>query len=780
LQNDLSLRNDIENMTKKFFLPLFALLFCLGNMTYSQNVGLVLSGGGAKGAVHIGIIQALEENNIPIDYISGTSIGAIVGSLYAMGYTPNQMLELFLSEEFRYWQTGKVEVDYQFYFRQRPDDPSFVRFNIPLRDSVNLRESILPNSLVNPIQMNQAFLQLFAQANAQSGGDFDQLFVPFLCIASDIYNKQPIVFRQGDLGNSVRASMSFPLVFKPIVKDGVPLWDGGIYDNFPINPMKQAWNPEFIIGSSVAGSNPKRPTEQGLYDQLENMVMQKTDYTVPPEDGIMLKFILEDVSLLDFNKAKELYDLGYTTAITMIDSIKGRVERRVPLAEVNERRIQYRTKLPKLIFRNIYISGVDDAQKIYIESQMNRDDDGNFTFQNFRRSYFRLLTNPKIKEILPSAKYDPENQTFDLFLDIEIRDEITVAFGGNISSMSANQMYLGIGYNSLTEYAVNLNVDMQLGNSYSGVTLQGKIEIPSSIPIDVSAMLSYNHREFFESEKLFIDTDLSTFSNQREQFGKLALGLPFRATAKMDIAVGYGDLEDRYYQNSSGSFYDAEFDKSRYHLFNFGLFYRKNSLDAKQFPTLGHDHQVYAQYITGKEIFIPATTKNLPHMDHTQAYIQLSAALTNYHKLGRKFNLGYTMEGVVSSKNLWSNYTASVLQAPGFTPTPHSLLVLNEAFRANQYLAGGLTPILKLNSTLHFRGDFYGFFPIYPIKRGKNNHAYYGDLFANPAYLGEVSLVAQLPFMSVSLYGNYYSYPKNNWNFGLNIGFLFFGSKFIQ
>ena len=81
----------------------------------AQRVGLVLSGGGAKGAAHIGVIKALEENNIPIDYVTGTSIGAIIGSLYAMGYTPDEMLELILSKEFGYWQTGTVEEDYMYY-----------------------------------------------------------------------------------------------------------------------------------------------------------------------------------------------------------------------------------------------------------------------------------------------------------------------------------------------------------------------------------------------------------------------------------------------------------------------------------------------------------------------------------------------------------------------------------------------------------------------------------------------------------------------------------------
>ena len=88
---------------------LTALLFAALQIGYAQKVGLVLSGGGAKGAAHIGVIKALEENGIPIDYITGTSAGAIVGSLYAMGYTPEEMVELILSEEISYWQTGTEE-----------------------------------------------------------------------------------------------------------------------------------------------------------------------------------------------------------------------------------------------------------------------------------------------------------------------------------------------------------------------------------------------------------------------------------------------------------------------------------------------------------------------------------------------------------------------------------------------------------------------------------------------------------------------------------------------
>ena len=205
-----------------FFLVLF---LSISNIVFGQKVGLVLSGGGAKGMAHIGLIEALEENNIPIDYISGTSIGAIVGAMYAMGYSPKEMLNLFLSKDFYYWQTGKIEDDYYYYFRKPDDTPEFARFMIPLRDSTAVLGSILPTNLINPIQMNQAFMGLFAQATATCDGDFNKLMVPFLCVASDVYNKRPIIFRSGYLDDAVRASMTFPFVFKPIVKNDVPLYD---------------------------------------------------------------------------------------------------------------------------------------------------------------------------------------------------------------------------------------------------------------------------------------------------------------------------------------------------------------------------------------------------------------------------------------------------------------------------------------------------------------------------------------------------------------------------
>lgn len=254
---------------------LICLCITLSLSASAQKVGLVLSGGGAKGLTHIGIIRALEENNIPIDYITGTSMGAIVGSLYAMGYSPDDMEKLLKSDDFKRWYSGNIEEKYIYYFKKNPPTPEFINIRVSLKNPFNkVKTQFLPSSVVNPLQMNIAFLEIFGQATASCHQDFNRLFVPFRCVASDVYNKRPLIFSKGDLGDAVRASMSFPAMFKPIEIDSMLVYDGGIYNNFPVNVMTDDFHPDIIIGS-VVSSNPGKPKEGDIMGQLENMIMQK-------------------------------------------------------------------------------------------------------------------------------------------------------------------------------------------------------------------------------------------------------------------------------------------------------------------------------------------------------------------------------------------------------------------------------------------------------------------------------------------------------------------------
>ncbi|MDH6342801.1 NTE family protein [Parabacteroides sp. PFB2-12] len=756
---------------------LILLIFLFPITLPAQRVGLVMSGGGAKGAAHIGVIKALEENDIPIDYVTGTSIGSIIGSLYAMGYSPDEMLELLLSKEFSYWQSGLVEEEYSYYFREPYPTPEFGHFSIDFSDSLQIKPSFLtPTSLINPIQMNQAFMGLFAQATAKAAWNFDNLFVPFRCVASDIYAKKAIVFRNGDLGDAVRASMSFPFVFQPIWKDSIPLYDGGIYDNFPIGPMREDFNPDFIFGSAVAGADQGKVSET-LTNQLENMVMQRTNYQVPEEEGMMIHFRFPDVNLLDFPKAKELMDIGYNRTMLLIDSIKARVPREVPLAEVNARRKAYKENLPPLLFKNIYVTGVSDAQKLYIEAQLQRDINKEFSMEEFRRAYFKMLTYSKIREIIPHAIYNRKENKFDLYLDVKMKEEVSIGFGGNVSSHQANQLFLGIGYQFLGQLASEVKGNFQVGNSFNGIMLDGRVYLQSRVPSYLNLRGVYSNKNFSESQSLFYEDVVPAIMRQKEIYTKLLVGLPFLNKAKAEIGVGVGYLNDRYLQTTDLT----AFDHSRYNLFHISLSLHQNTLNAKQYPISGSQKALTAFFVSGNEKYNGRNFSGGRSSDERHhSWLQMKGRLENYHDLSNRFNLGYSFEVFVSSKNLMNNYTSSVLQAPAFTPTPHSKIVFNEAFRANQYIAGGISPIFKLSRIAHLRLDLYTFNPLYEIRRDEKLKPYYGKFLHSFEYMGEAALVFQLPFISLSLYANGYSYPRQNFNFGLNIGYLIFNPKFLD
>ena len=175
----------------KRFLFLFLIIILFVVPANSQKVGLVMSGGGARGLAHIGVIKALEENNIPIDYVAGTSMGAIIAALYSMGHTPEEMEAIIASEDFKRWYSGKLDKNDIFYFRRSESRPDILNLRIDTRDSLRL---VMPSlTLVDPIQMNLGFLEIFSEANAACKSNFDSLMVPFRCVASDVYNKKQVI-----------------------------------------------------------------------------------------------------------------------------------------------------------------------------------------------------------------------------------------------------------------------------------------------------------------------------------------------------------------------------------------------------------------------------------------------------------------------------------------------------------------------------------------------------------------------------------------------------------
>ena len=753
-----------------FFLP----------FTQAQKVGLVLSGGGAKGMTHIGIIRALEENNIPIDYITGTSMGAIIGSLYAMGYSPDDMEALLRSEDFKRWYSGQIEPEYGYYFKQNRPTPEFFNIRFSFKDSLHIKPQILPTSMVNPIQMNLVFVELFARATAACNGDFNHLFVPFRCIASDVYNKRPLIMRKGDLGDAVRASMSFPFVFKPIEIDSVLAYDGGIYNNFPTDIMREDFRPGVIIGSVVA-ANPGKPKENDLMSQLENMIMQKTDYTLPDSLGIVMTFKYDDVSLLDFDRLQELHDIGYNRTISLMDSIKSRIHRRTSAENVRLRRLVYRSNLPQFRFRDIYIEGANPQQQAYIKKEFHDEDHEVFTYEDLKRGYFRLLSDNMISEIIPHAVYDPKNDLYSLHLKVKMEDNFSVRMGGSVSTTSSNQIYLGLGYQNLNYYSKEITLDGQIGKVYNNAQLMAKIDLPTRVPTSYRLIASLSTFDYYKKDKLFSKNDKPSFNSKDERFVKLMVALPFLANKRAEISIGYGKLQDNYFQSNVINFDKDRSDRSTYNLLGGAIGFYGSTLNARQYATKGYFEKLVAQVFTGKEKFIPGNpTETSFTTKDRQSWLQISYMKYAYHTMTPKFTLGWMAEMLYSSKKFSENYAATMLQAADFSPTPHSKIMYNEAFRANQFLAAGIKPIFVFNDMFQVRSELYGFMPIFPIKKNALNKAYYGKAFSRFEYLGEISVICQLPFGAISAYVNHYSSPKKEWNVGLTLGWQLFNYRFIE
>lgn len=765
-------------MKKAFVLITFLLL--LPMLLHSQKVGLVLSGGGAKGLTHIGIIRALEENNIPIDYITGTSMGAIVGSLYAMGYSPDDMEELLKSEDFQRWYSGEVEEEYMYYFKKNLPTPEFLNIRLSFRDSLNIKPQFLPSSVVNPIQMNLVFIDLYARATAACGGNFDKLFVPFRCVASDVYNKKQLVMKNGDLGDAVRASMSFPFMFKPIEIDSILAYDGGIYNNFPTDVMRDDFHPDIIIGSVVA-TNPTKPKENDLMSQIENMVMQKTDYSVPESEGIVMTFKYNDVNLMDFQRINELHDIGYNRTMSMMDSIKSRIHRRVNLDNIRLRRLVYRSNYPELRFKNILIEGANAQQQAYIKKEFHATDDKEFTYDDVKRGYFRLLSGNMISEIIPHAVFNSEDDTYDLHLKVKLEDNLSVRIGGNVSTTSSNQIYLGLSYQNLNYNAKEFTFDGQLGKIYNNVQLMGKIDFATSIPTSYRLIASISTFDYFKKEKLFSRNDKPAFNQKDERFVKLKVGLPFLSSKRAEFGLGVAKIQDRYFQKNVIDFDKDKYDKSSYSLFGGSISFNGSTMNSRQFPTQGTREELVAQIFTGKEFFYPGENEdNKKTVEERHSWLQLSYMKEKYHRMAEHWILGWYLKALFSSRNFSENYTATMMQAGEFAPTAHAQLMYNEAFRANQFVGVGVRPIYRFNQMFHVRGEFYTFMPIFPIERNSINKAYYGKAFSSFEYLGEVSVVCQLPFGAISAYVNHYSSPKREWNVGLTLGWQLFNYRFFE
>ncbi|MCI1778946.1 MAG: patatin-like phospholipase family protein [Bacteroidales bacterium] len=774
-------------VTKIKIIVLFFLFCTLPSTLGAQSVGLVLSGGGAKGLSHIGVIKALEENDIPIDYISGTSIGAIIGALYAIGYTPDEMVMLFKSKAFESWYSGLPEREYASFFDRGEFLPKMVDLSFRTEKNGGKESKIaldLPTSIISPYPMDLAFLQIFMRPTLVCDADFNKLMVPFFCIASDVAHKKEVVLDHGNLGSAVRASMTYPLFFKPIIRDSVMLFDGGFYNNFPWKDMIKRYDPGIIIGSKCVKGNVSM-SEDDLYSQLANMMMDKTDFDIPAGKSVLINGTY-DFGLLDFSKADKIVQLGYENAMAHMAEIKAKITARRTATSTDSLRRSFKKKLDgKIMFsQNINIRGnLNAGQKHFISRTIRRDKNVDFDFDQLKRGYNRVFATKMVKTFYPSfTKINDSLCRLDL--RVTKASPWSLELGGNISSSSLNQGYVGVSYLHFSKNPWKLYSGINMGRYYKGAVIEWRHDIDVH-PLAYYSFETVAHQfDYFNgNQNLFASSKLPNNIQNREIFGRLdmavALSVSRNVLAKFSL-IG-GNEHFQYFRGSDFSSDDVH-DRTNIALFSSAFGIERNTINYAEYATAGRNESISVRYDLGKESYTPGTTspEKTPYDNRNHNKFLCRLYMNNYILFNRHFHLGYLADITLSSQNNFNDYISTVLYMPVFEPVPHSKTLMMKGYRSYAYIGTGLSPVFLFTKSFYLHTNISYFQPYKAIKETENGGFEYSGTFPKGSLIADLALVWHTPIGPVSVSSSYYEKGDYKWYTQLNIGYIIFRKRALE
>lgn len=750
-------------------------LFSVGLSGFGQKVGLVLSGGGAKGMAHIGVIRALEENGIPIDYIAGTSIGAIVGGLYAAGYTPDEMEAIFCDPSFENLITGKTEEKYSYYFKKQELNSAWIQFKFDV-DSAILTPSLSLN-IVTPFQMDFAFMEVFGKADYACSNDFDSLFVPFRCIATDVTNGKEVVLKKGSLKDAIRASMTFPIYFSPIRIDNNLMYDGGILNNFPINVMSETFNVDYIIGVIVS-KPPKEPTEDNLIATLMNLIVEKDPDNYAYNKGIIIKPDIPDLNLIDFKKGKELVKIGYDAIIDSLTTIKQNVNRYISPADVATKRDLFHGKTKEIMIGKVKVEGLNRSQSMFIENII-LDKNEIITLEEFKLRYFKIISEDKIKHIYPYLVYDTLNNYYKIIFHAIPAKPFHVNFGGYISANAYTTLFLQLQYKYLGLQSIDAGLDAYFGRFYNSIVLSTRLDYFRRPTFYQMVKIGYNRWNYFNTYRSFIGSETPSYLIHEETFFDYSIAFPVANKAKLYGGFSVLNVTDRYYQSNVYLKEDI-YDKNQFSGISPFIVFEFNTSDYRFFSTEGLHFKIKLDYFDGFETNIPGSTSivNESTADNC-SWFNINVYFHKAFPLGKWYSLGLIGHFAWSNLPLFASYNATKLRANYFAPTHESNISYLPCFRDPSFSACGVSNTFKLYKNFQFRLDGYYFQSIETIIKNSDYTASYKRYFKRAAFLAYASFAYTTKFGPIALNLSWYSHNDPNFIFNLSFGYLLFNNKFF-
>ncbi len=372
-----------------FFILFTGIVLSQDKAIEDLKVGLVLSGGGAKGMAHIGALKIIEEAGIRIDYIGGTSMGAIIGGLYASGYSATQLDSIFSSVDFSELIQDKIPRRAKTFFEKEESEKYAV--TLPFDD--------FKISFPSGISKGQNVYNLLSKLTAHVNDieDFNKLPIPFLCITTNIESGKETLLNKGYLPRAIRASGSLPTLFSPIKINDSLYIDGGITNNYPIKEVR-AMGADVIIGIDVQDSLQTREELKSIinvmsqinnYRTIENMAQKSkdTDIYIHPK--------IEDYTIVSFTEVDEIIDAGATEANLHLEDLKALAKRQKPS---QKKQIDF-VEQDELYITNVEIEGNVNYTRAYVLGKLKLTTPANITYKVFSEGVNNLSATGNFQEI---------------------------------------------------------------------------------------------------------------------------------------------------------------------------------------------------------------------------------------------------------------------------------------------------------------------------------------------------------------------------------------------
>lgn len=435
-----------------FLSLLMVIQVCFGQEQSRPKIGLVLSGGGAKGLAHIGVLKVIDSLGIKVDYISGTSMGAVVGGLYASGYNANQLDSIFSAIDVDALLQDYTPRESKSFYEKRNDE--IYALTLPFN---NFRLG-LPSGLSKGLYNFNLISRLTKHVSHVR--DFDELPIPFLCVATDVETGEQILLDSGVLAQSIIASGAIPTLYNPVEINGRLFIDGGVVNNYPVEELKSR-GVDFIIGVDVQDGLKNREQLKdvtAVLSQINNFSMIEKMDGKRSLTNIYIKPDVKGYSVVSFDNGSEIIKKGTEKAMTYINQL-------LPLVENNKRQVSKVFHKDSIYIGEITFNKLENYTRAYILGKLKIRNNTKISHAQLEKGISTLNATQNFSAITYSLEKTQKGERLTLNLS-ENKNNTFLKFGLHYDDLYKSGVLVNYTHKKIVTKNDVVSLDVILGDNF--------------------------------------------------------------------------------------------------------------------------------------------------------------------------------------------------------------------------------------------------------------------------------------------------------------------------